>query len=143
MINLIIHKLIITQIIKFCNIIPTFSFVFCFTYSFYLNLFTISSKLSSKKSTSHFLLNSPIETRIALDASSFSRPIAVNTWEGPLLPELHAEPVETDIPFLSNYKRISKPSTPSKEILAFPGNLFSISPFIFIFGILFSTSSKK
>ena len=64
--------------------------------------------------------------------------IACNTCEGFGIEEEHAEPLETQIPFSSNLKINSELFSPSKETLTFPGNLFSIEPFILkLFGISF------
>ena len=67
-------------------------------------------------------------------------PIAFKTCEDSILPVVQALPVDINIPLLSNSVSILSASTPLTEILMFPGNLFSISPFILISGILFFIS---
>ena len=69
-------------------------------------------------------------------------PIAVNTCDGSLCPEVHAEPLEAHIPKLSNSNNNCSPFMFLKDTFAFPGNLFSLLQFIFTLGIFFVISSK-
>ena len=45
------------------------------------------------------------------------------------MPDEHAEPLDTHIPLSSNFRSNSPPFTFENEKLAFPGNLFTLSPF--------------
>ena len=95
---------------------------------------------STKYSTSSLELLSPNVTLNADLDISLSNPIAVNTCDGTASPELHAEPAEQHIHFLSSSRSKAVESTPKKEILELPGNLLSILPFILTLFILFNTS---
>ena len=86
------------------------------------------------------VLNSPNVTLKAPFINSSFKPIAFKTCDGLGSFELHADPLEAQIPTLSNSNNKSLPFTPSKDILAFPGSLAFLAPFIFISGILFITS---
>ena len=81
------------------------------------------------------VLNSPNVTLNAPLISLVSKPIAVKTCDGAGSLELQADPLDAQIPTLSNSKSKSFPSIPSNEILLFPGSLAFTAPFIFIFGI--------
>mgnify|MGYP000356012424 CR=1 FL=1 len=56
------------------------------------------------------------------------KPIAERTFEGIPVPELHADPVETDIPSISNAIINASPSAPSNPQLKVFGRLFSEQP---------------
>lgn len=58
-------------------------------------------------------------------AISCDNPIARRTCDGSNDPDVHADPLEPQIPFASKFSNKDSPSINSKEILAFPGNLFS------------------
>ena len=64
-----------------------------------LNSFTILSRFSIRKSTSSFVLHSPNVVLSEPSKYSFGVPIETNTCDGASLPELHAEPVDTQIPY--------------------------------------------
>ena len=85
---------------------------------------------------SSFVLKSPNVKRIAPFANSLGKPIAVRTCDGLLSPEEQAEPPDAQMPISSSLYNSSVASWPSKLILIFPGNRFSIVPFIWILGKL-------
>ena len=66
------------------------------------------------------------------------KPIAINTCDGSKEPDVHAEPAEAHIPYASRFNSNCPASIPSNDILAFPGNLFTLSQFNLIFGMFFS-----
>ena len=85
--------------------------------------------------------NENIKSKAPLDKFEFN-PIAVNTCDGILSPDEHADPLDAHIPLLSNSNTNVAALISLKEILLFPGNLFSIQPFILIsliFSITFSS----
>ncbi len=57
-------------------------------------------------------------------------PIARNTWLGSSEPEVQAEPLLAQMPYLSSISRIASPSIYSKLILVVFGRRFSLSPFM-------------
>ena len=87
---------------------------------------------------SSFVFSIPKVILNAPCANLYGKPIEVSTCDGSIVPEVHAEPLEAHIPFISNLYNNSSPSIPSKDILLFPGSLLILSPLIFIYGILFS-----
>ena len=88
---------------------------------YFLNLFTISSKLSTKNFTSSNVFSFPnVILKLPLAKIGFI-PVASKTCDGLINPALHAEPLDAHIPFLSNSTTNLLPSTPEKHILLFPG----------------------
>ena len=63
----------------------------------------------------------PREKRTVPCAKRGGKPSAARTCDGSIEPEVHAEPVETQIPSISNRKMRLSPSTFSKEMLSVPG----------------------
>ena len=60
-------------------------------------------------------------------AISCGRPIASNTWDGSSDPDVHADPLDAQIPFISSLIRSDSPSTNWKLKLAlFGGGLFCV-----------------
>ena len=88
------------------------------------------------------MLSSPNVTLSEPCAISCGKPIAKSTCDGSSEPDVHAEPLEAHIPLASKYKSNDSPSINLNDILAFPGNLFVLCPFILISGIFSSTCEK-
>jgi len=101
-----------------------------------LNLSTILGSLFITVSISSSVFSSPIVSRNEPWAISSGRPIASNTCDGSILPAVHAEPLDTQIPSMSRLNISDSPSTNSKETLTFPGSLFIGCPFRRVYGIL-------
>ena len=85
----------------------------------------ISLMASTAVSISSMVFSSERVSRRDPLADLASRPMAVSTWEGSKEPEVQADPLEAQIPFISN--RISKdsPSKNGKDTFTFPGRRFS------------------
>ncbi len=69
--------------------------------------------------------------------------MAKSTWEGSKEPEVHAEPLEPQIPCLSSQINMDSPSINRKQKLALPGSLFCRSPFKREWGISAKTLSMR
>ena len=81
------------------------------------------------------MLYFPIDILSEPCAISCGKPIASNTCDGSNEPDVQALPLDAHIPFRSKFKRSPSPSINLNEILLVPGNLWSVSPFIFMYSI--------
>ena len=76
-------------------------------------------------------------------AISCGRPIASNTWDGSSDPDVHADPLDAQIPFISSLIRSDSPSTNWKLKLALFGRRSVLCPFRRQYGISFRTLSIR
>ena len=76
----------------------------------------MGGRISRIYSTSSIVFSSPRERRSDPCAISWGRPMARSTWLGSSEPEVHAEPEEAQIPFISSSRRSDSPSIPSKAV---------------------------
>ena len=74
------------------------------------------------------VFSSPNVVLRELCAKFLGNPIAVSTCDGLSLPDEHAEPLDAQIPFSSNFNNNVSPSTPSNTKFAFPGSLKFLKP---------------
>src|SRR3989344_5043924 len=98
---------------------------------------TVAGKTSKTWSNSSLVVRQPSENLIELWANSYGFPNAKITCDGSSDSDVHAEPVEKEIPFASKYNTSASPSISRIETFTLFGRRFVGWPLSTVLGMRF------